>query len=102
MKLKLLIKYEYRKRLIIVKLENDINDIDEMNKSNNINKTKSEKNETQKNTNNLLQTLSTRSYLEQTVTDVVMQGMTELAKIRPDNPLEFLGNYILSKSKSNK
>ena len=71
-----------------------------MNKSNNMNKTKSEKYE--KNTNSLLQTLSTRSYLEQTVTDVVMQGMTELAKVRPENPLEFLGNYILSKSKSNK
>jgi protein dpy-30 len=45
---------------------------------------------------------STRAYLEQTVTEVVMQGMTELAKLRPENPLEFLGNYILSRAKSNK
>jgi hypothetical protein len=51
---------------------------------------------------NLFNVTSTRAYLEQTVTDVVMQGMTELAKVRPENPLEFLGNYILSRAKSNK
>jgi hypothetical protein len=51
---------------------------------------------------NLFNVTSTRAYLEQTVTEVVMQGMTELAKLRPENPLEFLGNYILSRAKSNK
>ena len=44
---------------------------------------------------NNLQNASTRSYLEQTVVNVVMQGMTELAKERPENPLEFLGNFLL-------
>lgn len=44
--------------------------------------------------------MSTRSYLEQSVVSVVMQGMTEVAKVRPDNPLEFLGNYILNASKN--
>jgi hypothetical protein len=51
---------------------------------------------------NLFNVTSTRAYLEQNVTEVVMQGMTELAKARPENPLEFLGNYILSRAKSNK
>ena len=42
---------------------------------------------------------STRSYLEQTVVNAVMQGMSEVAKERPNNPLEFLGNYLIEKSK---
>jgi hypothetical protein len=50
----------------------------------------------------LFQTASTRTYLEQTVSEVIMQGMSELARVRPDNPLEYLGNFILSKAKSNK
>lgn len=41
------------------------------------------------------QGVSTRSYLEQTVVPVLMQGMSELAKERPDNALEFLGNYLI-------
>jgi protein dpy-30 len=45
------------------------------------------------------QITSTRAYLESTVTAVVQEGMLELAKTRPDNPLEFLGNFILNKAK---
>ena len=45
------------------------------------------------------QITSTRAYLESTVTSVVQEGMLELAKTRPDNPLEFLGNFILNKAK---
>jgi hypothetical protein len=30
-----------------------------------------------------------------------MQGMAELAKERPENPLEFLGNYLIKCSNSN-
>ena len=52
------------------------------------------------NLNNLnVNSLSTRVYLEQTVVAVVMQGMAELAKERPENPLEYLGNYILSQAR---
>lgn len=43
--------------------------------------------------------ISTRQYLESTVVNAVMQGMAELSKQRPDNPLEFLGNYLINKSK---
>lgn len=42
---------------------------------------------------------STRQYLEQTVVNAVMQGMALLAKERPSNPMEFLGNYLIQKSK---
>jgi protein dpy-30 len=39
--------------------------------------------------------LSTRAYLEMTVVPHVMSGMTELAREKPDNPLEWLGNYLI-------
>lgn len=42
---------------------------------------------------------SSRQYLESTVVKAVMQGMAELTKIRPDNPLEYLGNYLIKMSK---
>lgn len=42
---------------------------------------------------------STRQYLESTVVNAVMQGMAEISKQRPDNPLAFLGNYLIEKSK---
>ena len=45
------------------------------------------------------QITSTRAYLESTVTATVQEGMLELAKVRPENPLEFLGNFILNKAK---
>jgi protein dpy-30 len=50
------------------------------------------------NVNPSVNNLTTRAYLEQTVVAVVMQGMAELAKERPDNPLEFLGNYLLNQA----
>jgi protein dpy-30 len=49
--------------------------------------------------NQNISSLTTRAYLEQSVVPVVMQGMAELAKERPDNPLEFLGNYILNQAR---
>ena len=57
---------------------------------------KQEKNENQKQPE---QIQSTRAYLESTVTSVVQEGMLELAKQRPENPLEFLVNFILNKAK---
>jgi hypothetical protein len=37
-----------------------------------------------------------------TVVPVIMSGMTELAKEKPDNPLEWLGHYILKHANSKK
>ena len=48
------------------------------------------------------QLTSTRAYLEQTVTSVIEEALLELARKRPDNPLEFVGNYILDKAKNKK
>lgn len=45
------------------------------------------------------QVISTRAYLESTVTHVLQEGMLELARKKPANPLEFLGNYLIKRSK---
>ncbi len=37
-----------------------------------------------------------RPYLEATIYEVLQQGLKELDKTRPDNPLEFLGKYLMS------
>ena len=42
--------------------------------------------------------LSTRAYLEQNVTPVVQEALLECARKRPNNPLEFVGNYILERA----
>ena len=55
--------------------------------------------EKQPSKNNLKDIASTRQYLESTVVNAVMQGMAEISKERPDNPLEYLGNYLIKKSK---
>ncbi|KAF9348847.1 hypothetical protein BGX34_002208 [Mortierella sp. NVP85] len=39
-----------------------------------------------------------RSYLDQTVLPVLLDGMKQLAKERPQNPLEYLGHYLLNHS----
>jgi protein dpy-30 len=43
---------------------------------------------------------STRTYLQENVVSVVQEGMLELVRKRPDNPLEFLGNFILERAKN--
>lgn len=53
----------------------------------------------EKNENAPQQVLSTRAYLEQNVTPVVQEALLECARKRPDNPLEFVGNYILNRAK---
>ena len=45
-----------------------------------------------------LQALPIRAYLDQTVVPVLLQGLAELAKERPANPTEWLGNYLLKNS----
>lgn len=39
--------------------------------------------------------LPSRAYLERTVVPVVMDGMSELARERPPNPIEFMAAYLL-------
>ncbi len=52
--------------------------------------------------NNNLNSLSIRSYLDQTVVPVLLQGMAELAKERPENPIEYLAHYLLKHSNEGK
>ena len=37
-----------------------------------------------------------RPYLEANISEVLQKGLAALDKERPDNPLEFLGKYLLS------
>ena len=46
-----------------------------------------------------LKSLSTREYIQMTVMADLTQGMYKLSKEKPANPLEYLGNYLLSQSK---
>ncbi|KAI1316430.1 hypothetical protein EDD11_009993 [Mortierella claussenii] len=39
-----------------------------------------------------------RPYLDQTVLPVLLEGMKQLAKERPQSPLEYLGHYLLNHS----
>ena len=43
-------------------------------------------------------TISVRAYLEQNVTAVVQEALLEVARQRPPNPLQFVGNYILERA----
>ena len=42
--------------------------------------------------------ISVRAYLEQNVTSVVQEALLEVARKRPPNPLQFVGNYILERA----
>ena len=42
----------------------------------------------------MLKTLPVRAYLEKTIVPVLMAGMDELAKQRPENPVQFLADYL--------
>ena len=42
--------------------------------------------------------ISTRAYLEQNVTPIIEEAMIECVKKRPSNPIEFIGNYLLSRA----
>jgi len=39
--------------------------------------------------------LAIRTYLDKTVIPLLMDGLIELSKKKPENPLEYLANYLL-------
>ncbi|RUS14767.1 Dpy-30 motif-domain-containing protein [Endogone sp. FLAS-F59071] len=49
----------------------------------------------------LAQSLPVRSYLDETVVPVLLEGMKVLVKERPENPLEYLGQYLINRAKEN-
>ncbi|KAL5268502.1 hypothetical protein ACHWQZ_G002395 [Mnemiopsis leidyi] len=42
-----------------------------------------------------LQAMPTRTYLDQTVVPILLQGLGVLAKERPPNPIEYLAAFLL-------
>ena len=42
--------------------------------------------------------ITTRAYLEQYCTPIIQEAMISCAKKRPNNPLEYIGNYILERA----
>ncbi|XP_050078876.1 protein dpy-30 homolog [Anopheles maculipalpis] len=44
---------------------------------------------------NNLQSLPTRQYLDQTVTPILLQGLKLLAKERPQDPVQYLANFLM-------
>ncbi|XP_044595700.1 protein dpy-30 homolog isoform X2 [Cotesia typhae] len=46
-----------------------------------------------------IQSLPTRQYLDQTVVPILLQALSSLAKERPEDPINYLANY-LQKNKS--
>ena len=55
---------------------------------------KSENNNNKENINNL----PIRAYLDKTVVPLVLQGMAEVAKERPDNPVKYLADFLMNHS----
>jgi len=47
-----------------------------------------------------LQSLPTKQYIDQTVAPILLQGLQNLAKERPPDPINYLATYLL-KHKSN-
>lgn len=44
-------------------------------------------------------TLPTRQYLDQTVVPILLQGLSSLAKTRPEDPTRYLANYLIEHGK---
>ena len=42
-----------------------------------------------------LEAMPTRAYLDETVVPIVMQGLAALVQERPENPVQFLGEFLL-------
>ncbi|KAG4305919.1 hypothetical protein PORY_000829 [Pneumocystis oryctolagi] len=49
--------------------------------------------------NKMVSITPTRTYLNENVTPVLLEGMKIIAKERPSNPLQVLGEYLISKSR---
>lgn len=47
-----------------------------------------------------LEAMPTRAYLDETVVPIVMQGLAALVQERPENPVQFLGEFLLLHSRS--
>ncbi|GET86116.1 hypothetical protein, conserved [Leishmania tarentolae] len=48
-----------------------------------------------------LSTLSTQVYLERTVLGVLALALEDVCRVRPSNPVDYLGSYLLRRSTAN-
>ena len=83
---------EIKEKEIDKKSENDLNKLNEINievpvYSNNKN-------------NNKIKELSTDEYFKITVQNELEKGLLNIAILHPANPIKFLGNYLIEKSKN--
>ena len=83
---------EIKEKEIDKKSENDLNKLNEINievpvYSNNKN-------------NNKIKELSTDEYFKITVQNELEKGLLNIAMLHPANPIKFLGNYLIEKSKN--
>lgn len=46
-----------------------------------------------------IKSLPTREYIQMTVSKELTEGMLIIAQTHPDNPIEFLGKYLIERSK---
>ena len=49
-----------------------------------------------------VQALPIRAYLDQSVVPILLQGLSALVKERPEDPVEYLGTYLLKNNPSKK
>ena len=49
-----------------------------------------------------MKALPARTYLDQTVVPILLEGMSELVKERPEEPIEFLANYLIANNPNKK
>ncbi len=43
-----------------------------------------------------------QAYLDKTVMPLVLEGMAEVSKIKPENPIKFLADYLIQHSTEKK
>ena len=84
------------------KIQEEEKVIQPIEKKNNENKIEIKKEEpiVNKNKNkNSLKNLPTDEYFKLTIQDVLQQGLLNIAMIHPTDPIRFLGNFLIEKSK---
>ena len=77
---------------------NDKDELDPNVISENMNEKKVEGNKKEGNGEKNLNNTSIRSYLDKTVVPLVLQGMAEVAKERPENPIKYLADFLMKYS----
>ena len=49
-----------------------------------------------------IKSLLMQAYLDKTVMPLVLEGMAEVSKVKPENPIKFLADYLIQHSSEKK